>query len=328
MNQQILERLSVITDEEKEILSGNKDINRDLYYSTKESSLSRQNEIDADLLLAKGKLIDIRPHTRFIHFPGHTHNFVEFVYMCKGSTKHIVDGQRITLKEGDLLMMNQHATQEILPAEEGDIAINFIIMPQFFDSILKEMDSSNALMDFIVSCLTKRDMGGNYLYYDVSGITPIQNLIENLIWIMLNSPHNKRSYLQATMSLLFMGLMDYTDRIQVPSSSFEQSVMIKLLNYIETNYKDASLGEFASDNNMDIYSMSRLIKRHFKESFKDLLIKKRMQQAAFLLTTTKMTIMDIALAVGYENTSYFHRTFLKYHGMSPRSFRLSNPSAN
>ena len=325
MNKEILDKLSMITDEEKEILSGKKYINRDLYYSN-EDSISRQNEVDASLLLSRGKLIDIRPHTRFVHFPQHTHNFIEFVYMCKGSTKHIIDGQRLTLKEGDLLLMNQHASQEILPADEGDVAINFIIMPQFFDSILKEMDNTNALVDFIVSCLTRRDMGGNYLYYDVSGITPIQNLIENLIWIMLNPPHNKRSYLQATMSLLFMSLMDYTDRIEVPSASLEQSIMIRLLNYIETGYKNATLAELSADCGYDIYSMSRLIKRHFKKSFKDLLIEKRMQQAAFLLSTTKMTIADISLAIGYENTSYFHRTFLKYYGMSPRSFRLRNHS--
>ncbi len=108
----------------------------------------------------------------------------------------------------------------------------------------------------------------------------------------------------------------------MPDSSFEQSLMIKLLNYIETEYKDAALSEFASSNGMDIYSMSRLIKRHFKKSFKDLLIEKRMQQAAFLLSTTKMTILDISLAVGYENSSYFHRSFQKFFDMSPRSYRL------
>ncbi len=29
-----------------------------------------------------GKLIQIRTHTRFVHFPVHNHNFVEVVYMC------------------------------------------------------------------------------------------------------------------------------------------------------------------------------------------------------------------------------------------------------
>lgn len=40
--------------------------------------------IDAAKLLDDGKLIQIRTHTRFVHFPVHTYNFVEVVYMCEG----------------------------------------------------------------------------------------------------------------------------------------------------------------------------------------------------------------------------------------------------
>ena len=103
------------TDEEKAILNGEDHINRDLYYSKKDtkdtSGKSTGDEIDSSRVLPNGKLIDIRPHVRFIHFPLHTHNYVEFIYMCQGETVHIIDGQRITLKQGDLLFLNQHAKQ-------------------------------------------------------------------------------------------------------------------------------------------------------------------------------------------------------------------------
>ena len=324
MNQKLLEILSAITEEEKMILAGNQNIDRSLYYSDEES-MSQQNEIDASLLLAKGKLIDIRPHTRFIHFPEHRHNFIEFVYMCKGSTKHIIDGQRIMLKEGDLLFMNQHAVQEILPADKDDIAVNFIILPQFFDAIVNNAENgSNSLMDFIVSCLTDKDMGGNYLYFDVSGVIPIQNLMENLIWIMLNSPRNKRALSQATMNLLFQNLMDYTDRIQVPGSSYEQNIMIQLLNYIESDYKDAELTVFAQNNHMDIYTMSRMIKKVTGKTFKELLMEKKMDQAKYLLKNTNIPVTDIAYSVGYENTSYFHRAFRASYGLTPKKYRDKN----
>ncbi len=322
MDQTLLDALSAITEEEKEILAGSKNINKDLYYS-KEGSMSRQNEIDASLLITKGKLIDIRPHTRFIHFPEHTHNFIEFVYMCKGSTKHIIDGKRLTLQEGDLLFMNQHARQEILPADKDDIAVNFIILPQFFDSILNRFEgTSGALYDFIVSCLTDKHMGGNYLYFDVSGVIPVQNLMENLVWIMLNSPVNRRSLSQATVALLFQNLIDNAERIQVPGSSYEQNMMIRLLNYIETEYKNASLTEFAERNHVDIYTMSRMIKKLSGKTFKELLVEKKMNQACYLLKNTKLSITDIAFSIGYENTSYFHRTFRSIYELSPRDYRL------
>ncbi|MBQ1300354.1 MAG: cupin domain-containing protein, partial [Erysipelotrichaceae bacterium] len=97
MNELLLAKLSEITEEEREILNGKKDVNRSLYYSD-----SKKDEIDSSRVLKNGKLIDIRPHTRFIHFPRHTHNYVEFVYMVSGKTTHIIDGEEITLNEGDL----------------------------------------------------------------------------------------------------------------------------------------------------------------------------------------------------------------------------------
>lgn len=38
------------------------------------------------------------------------------------------------------------------------------------------------------------------------------------------------------------------------------------------------------------------------------------------MTTTNMNVMDNGLAVGYDNTSYFHWEFPKQFGMTPRSY--------
>lgn len=54
MNAELLDRLSIITPEEQEILDGRGDIDKRLY-------------TDSD------KMITVRPHTRFVHFPLHTH---------------------------------------------------------------------------------------------------------------------------------------------------------------------------------------------------------------------------------------------------------------
>ena len=52
--------------------------------------------------------------------------------MCQGTTTHILNGSRVVLEEGDLLFLNQNVEQEILPAGEQDIAVNFIVLPEFF----------------------------------------------------------------------------------------------------------------------------------------------------------------------------------------------------
>lgn len=325
MDQKLLERLSAVTPEEREILEGRDTIDRSLYYRADQSATtrSRPDEIDAALVLTNGKLIDMSPHTRFIHFPEHTHNYVEFVYMYHGSTTHLIDGNRIVLREGDLLFMNQHARQEILPAGRDDIAVNFMIMPAFFDNVLRNLENeSGALRDFLISCLTDRDMGGNYLYFDAADILPVQNLMENMIWIMLSGPNNRRTLSQNTISLLFLTLIDQASHLHVSGDSYEQRVMLQLLNYIDTQYQNASLSEFAADQGEDIYTLSRFIKKKTGRTFKDLLVEKRFRQAEYLLANTSLPVADIALSVGYENTSYFHRVFRERYGMSPREWRI------
>jgi AraC-like DNA-binding protein len=326
MNQKILDILSTITDEEKAILSGEPYINRELYYSGQKKDGSG-DEIDSARVLADGKLIDMRPHVRFVHFPLHTHNYVEFIYMCQGETVHIIDGQRITLKKGDLLFMNQHARQEILPAGENDIAVNFMILPDFFGtpfSMLEHEDS--ALKAFLVSCLTKKDIGGNFLYFNVSGITQIQNLMENLICNMIDEKSSRGSDYkminQMTMGLLFLNLLQHTDTIRVSRRSYEQEVMFRILRYIDDEYKDASLGSFAKDIGEDEYTLSRIIKKATGSTFKELLQNKRLNKACELLKNTDISIADISVLIGYDNTSFFHRLFRRKYDCSPRDFRI------
>lgn len=49
-----------------------------------------------------------------------------------------------------------------------------------------------------------------------------------------------------------------------------------------------------------------------------------MNRACKLLTTTRMTVLDIALEVGYRNAKTLNRNFLKYRLMTPSAYRAAN----
>ena len=313
MNEKIVQYLSVITDEEREILAGRKIIDRNIYMA------GDRDIISGDKLLPHGKNIMIRPHTRFIHFPEHTHDYVEFVYMCRGSTSHKVNGTRITLKQGELLMLSQNAKQEIEPAGKNDIAVNFIVRPDFFSGVLSFLGNEETpLRRFILSCITG-ERGAGYLYFKVADVLPVQNLVENLLWLLIRHTSNKRGIYQLTMGLLFVELLECTDTLEF---SYEaENVIMKVLLYIEENYRRGSLNEISSTLHYERTALSRLIRKKTGRNFTELLQEKRLSQAAWFLLNTDERIDDIAELVGYANMTHFHRLFTECYGKSPKHYR-------
>lgn len=314
LNQEILQQLSIISPEEKELLSG-QSLNKKIYMDIDAPS----DVVDAAKLLQSGRLITIRPHTRFAHFPEHSHNYVEVVYMCQGSTTHIANGTTVTLSQGELLFFGQGATQEILPAEKQDIAVNFIILPQFFDKVLEMLDTDKApLRTFLTESLGSENTG--WLHFRVADILPVQNLVENLIYALLTeSEPNRRSICQTTMGLLFMELMNHTDKLTTKNT--REDAVVHVLRYIEEHYPDASLTNIAGELNYDLYWLSREIHRRTGSTFQELLQRKRLSQAAYYLRSTSLKVDDIGRAVGYSNLSYFHRIFKEAYGLTPKKYR-------
>lgn len=315
MDRDILSRLQAISAEEQAILDGRTTINRDLYMQ------GQGNTINAQKLLASGKLITIRPHTRFIHFPEHTHDYVEVVYMCAGQTTHIVNGKRIVLEQGDLLFLSQSATHEVCKAGEEDVAVNFIVLPDFFVTTLTVIgEEETPLRRFLVDCLCGQNTGPGFLHFDVSAVKPIQNLVENLLWTLLQETPNKRKMSQMTMALLFMQLTGHTETLL--NDDYEDAAVFRVLRYVETNYVSGSLAELADLLHYDLTWLSREIKRKTGKTYTQLVQEKRLAQAAFLLKNTDRNVADISIAVGYENISYFHRIFADVYGKSPKHYRM------
>lgn len=69
MHQELIRELAMITDEERRILEGKQEIDPQLYTEKKEMV------VDSAKLLKKGKLIQVRPHTRFV--PGNNDTYRE-----------------------------------------------------------------------------------------------------------------------------------------------------------------------------------------------------------------------------------------------------------
>ena len=180
MRKQLLQELKLISEEEKKYQSGQGNIEKQLYAK---DSIS---EIDRELLLERGRLVTVRPHSRFVEFPEHRHNYVEMMYVVQGNITHIIEGKELTLHKGDVLMLNQQVRHAIRRAEYEDIGINFIALPEFFEIPLSMLHEKNVLAEFIVGAFRQKDPVSHYLLFQLQEDPQVENLMENMIVSMLH----------------------------------------------------------------------------------------------------------------------------------------------
>lgn len=315
MNEQLMSILRDTTSEEKRILAGN-NIEKSVY--TDETEFT----VDKNKMLQKGHYIDIRPHTRFAAFPRHKHNYTEMMYVASGSITHIINDMKVTVDAGDIIFLNSNCYHEIMPAGKDDIGINFIILPEFLDTVF-ESENTGGISGTMITGLYGNSP--SYMHFNVSHVLPIQNLVENLVWALLYKHDYNYAVNRNTMGLLLLQLINNSDKIACDNDvNYDNLTVTEAIKYIEASYKSASLTECSRILHCSASKLCRLLKQYTSHTFTELLQTKRLETSAELLIKSTLSVTEIINAVGYDNTSYFHRIFKKKYKESPSVFRKNH----
>ena len=111
-----------------------------------------------------------------------------------------------------------------------------------------------------------------------------------------------------------------------PKKDYKSLEKLKLiLKYIENHYMDKiTIEEIANEVGLSQSHFMKYFKNTMGTSFIDYLNEYRLTMASRLLLSSDSSILAIASEVGYENLSYFNRTFKKRFAMTPREYRKNS----
>jgi two-component system response regulator YesN len=97
------------------------------------------------------------------------------------------------------------------------------------------------------------------------------------------------------------------------------------INYIDANYnKTIILADVAKASHLSISRLAHIFKEQMGITIIDYLTSVRIERAKQLLLATDQNCTEICFEVGYNNQSYFTRTFKGLVGMTPRQFKDRN----
>ncbi len=97
------------------------------------------------------------------------------------------------------------------------------------------------------------------------------------------------------------------------------------INYIDANYnKPITLADVAKASHLSVSRLAHIFKEEMGITIIDYVTSVRIERAKQLLLATDQNCTEICFEVGYNNQSYFTRTFKGLVGMTPRQFKARN----
>ncbi len=99
-------------------------------------------------------------------------------------------------------------------------------------------------------------------------------------------------------------------------------ILENALRYIDMHYaENIRLDEVARHIGLNPSYFSTIFKREMHIGFSQYIMKKKIEEACRLLKTTNYPLVDISNELGFDNQSYFSRSFKKFMGVSPNQYR-------
>ncbi len=241
----------------------------------------------------------------------HSHNFAEILYVTSGSGKAIIEGREYKLRQGDIIVINANTIHKEISNAKDTLNLVFLAIDNF------------SYGDLPINHLISKDLlpvisGKSYSYKIESYFSDLLAETSTQIELSAYMVKNLVGALLALIVRLYISLGDDEHRYNQDCDSIK--------NYIDQNYtKPITLDSLSEQVYLSKYYLSHIFKTQTGTSPIKYMINKRIDKAANLLTSTDLTIKDIATCVGYDDPVYFSQMFKKIKGISPASFRANIP---
>jgi len=197
-----------------------------------------------------------------------------------------------------------------------------MIATECFHSLASSLPASSPIASFMAENM-RSNGEAEYMFFATEGVPPLENLFENLCEAMVGNDIVSTDIIKATTALILRYFAELPDCMITAARHRSETELLqsRIEEYLRTEFRTASLSELAGKLGLSVPYLSKRVRELCGETFSRLLQEARFNEAIRLLDTTDLPVGDIIIAVGYENTSFFHNQFRARFHCSPFRWR-------
>jgi AraC-like DNA-binding protein len=247
-------------------------------------------------------------------FKWHYHPEYELTLITKGSGKRVVGDSHQSFEQGDLVLSGGGLPHTWSSAPENGDASAVVI--QFSVEFISKFISIGEFQS-VRDMLAKSDHGLVFPH----GISSVCRKIVSLpnkegparITLLLDILHQ--------LSLLPCEILSSPSYIPIKSKETENRIN-KVCGYIhEHSAEEITVEQVADMVHLSKSAFCKFFKRTMKVTFSDYVNEIRIAHACRLLSTTDLTVRQVATMSGFDSLTYFNRIFSRKKQMTPVVFR-------
>ena len=255
-------------------------------------------------------------------FPPHSHEFSEIVFIVGGKGRHLIQRESWPLTAGDVFVIGGsqvHAYRKL----ENLRLVNLLFQPEKLrlgKPELASLPGYHALFA-LEPAWRRRHQFQSRLHLSPKDLDGVLALVEQL-----EGELRQRSPGFGFMATaLFMQIIGRLSRLYGQSHNPSTQHLLRLaqtISQMETKPQESvKLNDLARQAGMSPRSFIRAFRAATGLSPIAYLIQLRISRAALLLRTSTEPVTEIAFRVGFNESNYFTRQFVKLIGCSPRRYR-------
>lgn len=251
----------------------------------------------------------------------HRHDFFYFNYTYKGqydSLSYRYDNL-ITIKQGELYAGQPFAGHALCVHDNQETIIFGVLIQKetFFHSFLPMLPAASGLFNFFLDPATN-SFSDEFIHFKINNSCDICELLEMMVVEYANSKSDTQDVLKPlALSFLMQIARQYTAQKR---PTMPKRVSECIAQYIGEHFDSATLQSVAAHFSYHPNYISTLLKRELGKSFSELVLQQRMERAVILLNGTTLSVQEIALLLGYSNSSNFYKAFKRFYGCPPREY--------
>jgi AraC-like DNA-binding protein len=259
---------------------------------------------------------------RSFQIPVHWHDEFEIIYVRSGFLTVSISGESYIGKTGEAFVVSP-GNLHLMGAQTGTVDYYTFLFPLKYisfrtDDMLDEKLLEPLNSGHLMICPRVKDTA--------------KELCEQLIEIYEEKKDESESKITTqvrTKIILLQFILEMWKKgfVIENDTSGRNTIEKEMVSYIQQNFTGKiSLREFGEQFHLSEKYISRYFKEHFHITLSQYVTYLRLEHAKQLLQDTDIPVTDVAMQSGYQNVSYFIRSFQKAYAVSPLKYRKNNYS--